>query len=317
MGWRRFRPLFFALVIGLLAVTVLLLQDGGQGSASGGWAYRYGRWIRGLDPDPGLVFDSVFSLQSGNLAAGGPGVIAPVLADRLCYGQGCSYGSWGAVLAIQADGQRAWSKLYYKETLAQSAQPVPIKLVKPYGSGFLVAGDGFLMGVDSDGTVLWAVDGLVAQGNYGICGDTVDVEPLPAGGFAYLTAHCLFRLDDTGLLVWAKKFDARLWPSDIAPYGNNIAVAGTYAPNLACGSDNCYGFIGIVKADGSGFEWLRYYYWEDPVPANQRYQFSSIDAIFPQSDGGIIAFDGSSVFRVNADGLVQWWRRLATRSPHT
>jgi hypothetical protein len=84
------------------------------------------------------------------------------------------------------------------------------------------------------------VDGLVAQGNYGICGDTVDVEPLPAGGFAYLTAHCLFRLDGNGHLVWAKKFDAGLWPDDIAPYGNNIAVAGTYAPDLACGSSyNC------------------------------------------------------------------------------
>jgi hypothetical protein len=278
MGWRQLRPLLFALVIGLLAVTVLLLQDGGQGSASGGWAYRYGRWTWGLDPDPGLVFDSVFSLQRGNLAAGGRGVIAPVLADRRCYGQGCGDGPWGALLAIRADGQRAWSKLYYKGTLPQSAQPVPVTLVKPYGSEFIAAGNGFLMGVDSDGNVRWAVDGLVAQGDYSICGSMNDVEPLPAGGFAYLTAHCLFRLDGNGHLVWAKRFDARLWLSEIAPYGNNIAVAGTYAPDLACGSSyNCYGFIGIVKADGSGFEWLRYYYWEDPVPANQRYQFSSID----------------------------------------
>jgi hypothetical protein len=283
MGWRQLRPLLFALVIGLLAVTVLLLQEGGQGSASGGWAYRYGRWIRGLDPDPGLDTEMLHFwdqgiLGTGNLAAGGPGVIASVLGERLCYGQECSEGRWGALLAIRADGQRAWSKLYYKGTLPQSAQPVPVTLVKPYGSEFIAAGNGFLMGVDSDGNVRWAVDGLVAQGDYSICGSMNDVEPLPAGGFAYLTAHCLFRLNDNGHLVWAKRFDARLWLSEIAPYGNNIAVAGTYAPDLACGSSyNCYGFIGIVKADGSGFEWLRYYYWEDPVPANQRYQFSSID----------------------------------------
>jgi hypothetical protein len=119
MGRRQLRPLFFALVIGLLAVTVLLLQDGRQGSASQGWAYRYGRWTLGLDPDPGLVFDrGVFSRAgSGNLAAGGPGVIAPLLANYLCQFLGCSSGPWGALLAIQADGQRAWSKLYYKGTL--------------------------------------------------------------------------------------------------------------------------------------------------------------------------------------------------------
>jgi hypothetical protein len=73
MGWRRFRPLFFALVIGLLAVTVLLLQDGGQGSASGGWAYRYGRWTWGLDPGPGLVFDSVFPCRVGTSLRVGQG----------------------------------------------------------------------------------------------------------------------------------------------------------------------------------------------------------------------------------------------------
>jgi hypothetical protein len=160
MGRRQLRPLFFALVIGLLAVTVLLLQEGGQGSASEGWAYRYGRSTQRLDRGPGLR--GFRSYMQGNLAAGGPGVVVPVLADEVWWGDWNLRRSYnaGALLAIQADGQRAWSWLYYMGTWPESAEFVPITVVKPYGNGFLAAGEGFLMEVYSDGTVVWAVTGL-------------------------------------------------------------------------------------------------------------------------------------------------------------
>lgn len=61
----------FILLMGAFAAVVLLLQGAGQTEATGGWAYRYGRWVERMDPYPGVK-----DLVASGIAAGGPGIVA-------------------------------------------------------------------------------------------------------------------------------------------------------------------------------------------------------------------------------------------------
>lgn len=310
----------------LVAVAVAAaIQGRGEASADGGWAYRYGRWTRNLDqaPGPGRGFFDEF-LNISSIAPGGPGVLAAGTAGQVCSDRGCDGDEAGAILGIGGDGQMQWLKLYYTDRRGQYADETRFGLLKAVDGGFVVAGSNryygyFVAQVDGSGNVLWArsLNGQRPGGTP--CDNISDVEQMGGGLVALTAGRCLFRTDASGNILWARFLDSRLWAYDILPWGDNILVAGTYAPSLACGSDyRCFGFVGLLKGDGSGFQWLRYYYPQDP-PASG-WASGSVDRLLPYPDGNVIADAGGGglgdvmKFRPN-DGLVLWWKDISPGSP--
>ncbi|GBD12131.1 hypothetical protein HRbin24_00131 [bacterium HR24] len=328
---RRLLPLLRFPLLLLMVAALCAALPRSEGSASGsGWAYRYGRWTEGLDPLPGLKPEwpqGVVDPGTLSIAPTGSGVILAGQAPQFCDRAPTPYrGLWctnaGVLMGIGSDGQLQWLKGYNSDRDRQCANQdctsrysddAGFNLVTPLGNTFLVGGftrfyGPFIAAMDGSGNALWARTIAGRRAGSAPCGNVTDAEEL-GGGIVLLTeGHCIFRLDGTGIILWAKVLDSRLWASDILPWGSDILVAGTYAPSLFCGSSShCYGFVGLLKGDGSGFRWLRYYHPSDPNP-NASMEWSSIRKLLPGPDGNIAGLSIDGFVKISPlDGRVLRW----------
>ncbi|MBM4346295.1 MAG: hypothetical protein FJ100_23210 [Deltaproteobacteria bacterium] len=192
------------------ALAVVPVQDGyvalGMTSSKGANSTNY--WLFKVDQTGALVWDWAYGQGTFNL-----GSALTACDGGFAFG-GHSYGNGDSAWAARTDagGKLIWSKSFGSLSTLRSIVAIP--------SGFVLAGDSFVIGTDLDGNVLWQRSGYGGTAMVGL-----------PDGFALAGYGGVLRIDSLGNVLWTTALPASVGRG-IGASKDGLAVVGDWAKGI-------------------------------------------------------------------------------------